>query len=223
LSAWQKISSNKNLNKSERFYPVFLISIFLSMVLTLRLYKGDKPDYFLLSFTIFIFIFLALTFNICQQFCNRKLRNVIFINILFILGLLETMAFYKLTINSSRNAYRDFQNLFRFVNQNSDSKIAIVPMNQELVVPLTYYFDNDQIKKEADVNIKYNLFVCYRDCIHYQANACHKSNITKYDLVNYTDFSAYFPYYNYSDSSSKKVFSSKSVKAVLIRQEIPND
>lgn len=219
FGAWQKISSNKNLNKSERFYPIFLIGIFLSMAMTLRLYKGDKPDYFLLSFTIYIFIFLALSFNFCKQYLIDKWRKILVISVLVILGLLETMAFYKLTINSSRSSYRDFQDLFQFVEQRADSEIVVIPMVQELVVPLTYYFDSEQIRQKPDINSKYNLFVCYSGCINYQPNACHKSNIAKYDLVNYTDFSAYFPYYKYSNPDSRKVFSSKSVKAVLIKQD----
>lgn len=225
FSAWQKIYSSKGLNESQRFYPICLISIFLSMSATLRLYKGDKPDYFLLGFNIFIFIILALAFDARQKLINkRKLRNLIFIKIIVILGLLEILAFYKLTINSSRNAYRDFQNLFQFVDHYADSsEIVVIPMVQELVIPLTYSFDSEQIKERPNVNIKYNLFVCYDGCTNYQANACHQSNIAKYDLVNYKDFSTYFPYYKYSNLDSKRVFSSRSVKAVLIKQEIPDN
>jgi len=218
FNAWHKISSSENLNKSERLYPIFLISIFLSMAMTLRLYKGDKPDYFLLSFNIFIFVFLALTFNVFELYLRKKWQKIPVIGVLVILGLLETMAFYKLTINSSRHEYKDFQALYKFVNQYADSEIAIIPMNQELIIPLTYYFDSKQIKKAANVNLKYNLFVCYDGCTNYQVNACHKSNIAKYDLVNYTDFSAYFPNYEYDNPDSKRIFSSRSVKAVLIQQ-----
>jgi hypothetical protein len=223
INTWKRTFFKKNLTKSERFYPLVLISIFLSMAMTLRLYKGDKPDYFLLAFNIFIFIFLALAFNVLKQYFRKKWQNIIISTVLVLLGFLELLAFYKLTIHSSYNAYADYQNLFRFVEKYTNSEITVIPMNQELVIPLTYYFSNKQIQEKPDVNEKHNLLVCYHACINYQPNACHKSNMAKYDLVNYTDFSTYFPYYNFSDSDSKRVFRSKTIQAVLIKQKIPSN
>jgi|GEM_PF-5608365 len=222
ICAGQQIFQKKILDKSERFYPSVLIGIFLSMAFTLRLYKGDKPDYFLLVFNIFIFIFLALAFNVLNKYFKKKKQNIVICTVLILLGLLELLAFWKLTNSFSNNAYMDYQKFFRFVTKYSNSKIVVIPMNQELVVPLTYYFNSEQIQKKPDINAKQNLLVCFHSCINYQANACHNNNIAKYDLVNFTDFSAYFPYYDFSDPNSKIIFKNKTIEAVLINQKLPD-
>lgn len=200
-NAWQQRQKNK--------WPLALILLFISMALMLRVYKGDKPDYFLLSFSSFFFIFLALASNWCQNKLSRSLFSLG-------VGLLFVLPIYALTHDRWRDDYGDFARLSVLAAAYPQDELIIVPLNQDLMTPLTFYFDSNQLARQPDPSKNYNLLVCFArmNCRNYTANQCSPKNYFTYNWVDFEDYSTYFPNLNFSTV----IVDNQTLQAVLIEQ-----
>ncbi|MCB9812838.1 MAG: glycosyltransferase family 39 protein [Pseudomonadales bacterium] len=141
----------KDLKKKNSLYPAIYITIFTFMSLFLRLYKGDKPDYYLYVFMQFMPILLV--YSISNIVRKHIVRNSIFI---FIISL-EIISFLKIP---SYNAYNLFKDIADEVKQ-LDSKVYIETTNQELDLSLKYFLLDD-LTSSSDINTAdYYVLVCY--------------------------------------------------------------
>lgn len=180
---WAMVQKAKTKQWSvSRGWWITPLVLFLSMAVLLRLYKGDKPDYFLYVFVPFGFLFLAGVFSQLKQ---RWL-------VLVIAALIFVHQVYALAQVPRVNSYADFHTAAQLIDQYPKESRTIVPLSQNLVTPLSFFFETEEFAREIDPAAKYTILVCEprQGCAGYKPNQVIRDNSYAYDLVTKKDYSA---------------------------------
>jgi 4-amino-4-deoxy-L-arabinose transferase-like glycosyltransferase len=188
--------------------------IFGSMVAALRLYKGDKPDYFLLVFLPFFLIFLG-------QLLNRVRMKFLAGGMILLLLAHEGWALLRIP---QEQGMKNYQKIVSEINKVPKSQRVIVPLSQELITPLTYFFSVDELKRYPTAQAPVNILLCfaYQQCAAYNPTAVPGSeralavNQFKYDLVTWKDYSLGLANYDATGSSTLTV---GQLQLRIIRQQ----
>jgi hypothetical protein len=173
---WRK----KDKDQKPWYYQAWPLVIFSLMNIVLRMYHGDKPDYFLLTFLPFFVIFLG------QVMKNWRW----WVSGLVVMGLwgLEVAAVGKIP---PRRELAEYEVMVEEIKKVAAEERTIVPLSQELVIPLEYFFSQDEIKKWPNFDSRYNFLLCpvALGCESYNATQSATENWFKYDLVTPEDYS----------------------------------
>jgi hypothetical protein len=184
--------------------PIILFGI---MVITLRLYKGDKPDYFLYCFLPFFFIFLLGSLTLIRHRLPLLLLSMI------ILGH-ELYAIYKIP---PVNQMRDYQQVAEIIKSYPNETRTVIPLNQNIVEPLTFFFTKQEFSTKINPEKTHNILVCepWQLCLNYQPNISSKNNTFKYDLVTPVDYSHCLPNHQ---PKNDQIFTSRTLLIKIISQ-----
>ncbi len=174
--------------KLQKSWPLAVGILFTSMVITLRMYKGDKPDYYLLTFSAFGVILLLLALQILKKSWRSYATYCVFMIIL-------SAEFFTLIQIPQRNQFADFSVTTEKIRNLPSQNVSIIPMNQELIVPLTYFFDRDQLDEKPNTSADFVVFLCpnQENCIHFIPNSSSTNNMAKYDLITPVNYSFSLP------------------------------
>lgn len=177
--AWQEFRGKKN------FYPVLHLSMFLIMAAFLRIYKGDKPDYYIFVFLSFLPVFMAGAIKAVLKTQNSLIKIVPFGAIVF----LQLLALTRIPVH---NDYHSYQLLMSRIQELAAAeRVLVVPTHQELEVPLTYFLNQEYFDLTKKDTAEYYVLFCYafQRCDLYEPNAQSSYNFFKYNHIDPVDFS----------------------------------
>jgi len=183
--------SVKKFKNKDRKLPLY-ISILIFLMIFLRVYKGDKPDYYLL---VFISFFPVLFSNaVISVFKNKS----IFVQLIpyIVILLFQAVAIFVTPIS---NSYMDMKSITdQIIQISKNNKIIVEPTNQELVTPLSYFLNNEQMNLNDKNDTDYYVLICYTDqnCKGFRPNSNNKFNVYNYDHVTPQNFSYTWPGYD---------------------------
>lgn len=163
------------------------LAIFVIMAMFLRFYKGDKPDYFLNVFMIFIFVWLMQTIS-CLEKWRWQVATV---------GGLILISNWILWSKPWFNQYRDYETMSDQIKSINAEKQVVI-LNQELERPVRYFLPEELLVATPEAKIKNTIFICYASqyCMSYMPNINSNKNVFKYDLVTPINYGVFFENYN---------------------------
>lgn len=181
--------------------------IFVAMAIILRFYKGDKPDYFLNIFLVFIFIWLMKIISYL-----KKQWQII------IVGALILSSNWLLWTKPWFNQYRDYKIMSDQIKEIKEEKQIIV-LNQELEKPIRYFLATENFVATPAAQVKNTLFVCYasQNCMSYTPNLVSNNNVFKYDLTTPVNYGVFFDNYDQWSSGGWKIGSLGAFRVQLIK------
>lgn len=203
LNSW--LAYRHRLQKKGKWLASTL-AIFVTMAIFLRFYKGDKPDYFLNIFMIFIFVWLMQAIN-----CLKKWKWQVAVVITLI-----AVSNWILWKKPWFNQYRDFKTLTNQIKEIQAEKQILV-LHQELEKPLRYFLTEESFVATPAANIKNTLLICYatQDCKSFLPNVVSDKNVFKYDLVTPVNYGVFFENYDPWSSGGWQVGSLEVFKVVI--------
>lgn len=165
--------------------------IFTIMAIVLRFYKGDKPDYFLNIFMLFIFVWLA---QVISYFKKWKWQVTA---VLILIASSNWILWSKPWFNQ----YHDFKLMSESIKEIKDEKQILI-LNQELERPIRYFLADENFVATPSAKIKNTVLICYasQNCSSFLPNIVSNNNVFKYDLVTPINYGV--PFENYDKWSS---------------------
>lgn len=163
------------------------LAIFVMMAAVLRFYKGDKPDYFLNIFMVFIFVWLMQAIN-----CLKKWKW----QVMTAIGLI-VISNWILWSKPWFNQYRNFKIMSDQIKEIQTEKQILI-LNQELEKPVRYFLEDENFVATPAAKIKNTIFICYasQNCASFLPNVISNNNIFKYDLVTPVNYGISFENYD---------------------------
>lgn len=179
--------------------------IFVMMAVVLRVYKGDKPDYFLNIFMVFVFVWLMQAIN-----CLKKWKwQVMMVSSLIVISnwILWSKPWF--------NQYRDFKMMSDQIKEIQTEKQILI-LNQELEKPVKYFLENESFVATPAAKIKNTIFICYawQKCASFLPNTVSNNNVFKYDLVTPVNYGVSFENYDQWSSGGWQIGSLEIFKIV---------
>lgn len=173
-----------------------LLGLFAVMAITLRFYKGDKPDYFLNAFIPFVFVWL---FQGLDAWRWKRFKLVVAV---MAIGL----ALFAVWNRPFVNQYRDFQSMAQTIQAFPGEKEVVI-LHQELEVPVRYFLNDDLFSASPSAKTTQTIFLCYahQNCRTYEPNTVSASNVFKYDLVTPINYGVYFEGYDAKASGGWRI------------------
>jgi hypothetical protein len=197
--------------EQRKWWVIMPLLLLATMALTLRLYKGDKPDYYLYSFLPVGFVLLGEALTLVRK---KWLVGVI-------VGVIFGHEIYALAQLPPVHADNDFRGAAKLIDALPKYERTIVPLSQNLVAPLTFFYENEELSEKLDPEKKFNVLVCERwqNCTKYRPNTSGQNNYFKYDLVNWRDYSVYLPDYKPTATGTME-YVSESVMVKVVEQKL---
>jgi uncharacterized membrane protein (Fun14 family) len=182
----------RQVRRQKNWWLAGSLLLFVVMFAILRVYKGDKPDYYLNNFTPFIFIWLGAVLSFIKWWQVRAL----------IIAVMIVIGSWALWHSPFYNRYEDFARFKRYVTQLQSPKVHVVLLSQELERPMSYFFDSSVMSATPSATAEYNLLVCYsyQACQEYTPNEYKIKNAFKRNLVDPVDFSFMYPQLDHGGS-----------------------
>lgn len=187
--------------KNKKKFLLHYLLVFLSMAITLRFYKGDKPDYYLYIFLQFISIFIGSA----TYFVLKNKKTVIQVAPLLLIVFLQLISVMRI---NRFNDYSSIKRLSEKIKETSEQKsLIILPTNQELEKPLRYYLKDEFFAIENLENSDNLILFCYKsqNCQKYVPNQDLSDNYFKYNNIDEKNFSFVWNENGNMDTSSKVI------------------
>jgi 4-amino-4-deoxy-L-arabinose transferase-like glycosyltransferase len=185
----------KKVSKADLVAMILLFYI-MSVVLSLRLYKGIKLDYYMSMLFIAPPVIIGLV-----SFYTERFTKHIFAGLLLIYFL--TMGkYYGTKLQVKYDGYADFVSVFEFANKEiGDAKVFFIPYHQDFINLLTYGMaKHAQFKQVEEPKAEYLLQFCdsHRPCDFFQDEYCYSDDTIENAGLRYQLTQQYQPMVKYS-------------------------